>query len=709
MILSVICVIFSLSGCLLFAKTPEPTDEDVNALKNPSFENPIREESILHNYVKEDGFVIDGGLDETLWRDSTTVWDYDHSLSTTETPIKMRTRSYYGKNGVYFSFSATDSAIYYSANRTASRNTSVELYIARSDVSEWDGNCLRISVVPNSNNSCITELWTYRPKTGNFTEDKTEFLEASWRRWQQPHLADCKIRGVGGINTNNNEGYDIEIFIPYSSLGLEKMPKAMQYMTGFNHVETAADESVRVWSGSHVGATVYRLGTWLFATNDKVGLFSEIVNEIDKDLTINGNVNLDGYLNEDLWNTNQKYTHKATKSSEGIDATLTHKTYFADEGLYLATEVKTRNVFASNKRDVKYNTGLELWIQDSKQTKMNANSVHLRVDALGNVMKFKTNEIGEFVQCHFVSKSAVQLYGCAEDCGIIASSTADGFSVETFIPWESLGINDRPNEIAIFPQYVQALDTTTMDNSASSSTFQFFALSSQTKAKTDSQKGFIIFYDKIPTTDIIFNGIVDDNDNYTGSYTFTVLDPIGKEQKGTVYVKDLGTGAAIAVVMDSEYINFSSKTVDYVPATGNNGGGIEIMMAGKGLSYDANGVYWRLFADGSSRSIRGLGENVYPASERSYMPVGSNPLYATGVKAIDVNNLTKGYNQLTVEFYIPYASVGATSADDFYFTIALNGTGAAPANGTLNNVWQNGSMLTQNPSADAWKSISSIG
>ena len=126
------------------------------------------------------------------------------------------------------------------------------------------------------------------------------------------------------------------------------------------------------------------------------------------------------------------------------------------------------------------------------------------------------------------------------------------------------------------------------------------------------------------------------------------------------------------------------------------------MMAGSKLFNDTEGIVWRMFADGSARSIRNVTlNNGYPLNARNFMPVGMTNLYEVGLVANEESDLSKGYNQMTVEFYISYAVVGAKSAEDFYFAVAVNGT-SQETNNTFDNVWSNGESKTQKPSASAW-------
>lgn len=700
-------------------------ETDLSKINSFTFQNPEYVNAVIKEYGLDDGFALDGELTEDVWESDATAWSYDHYMSSAENPVKMTTKSYYGEKGVYFAFSVTDKAVYYSDDRTASGNTSVELYIAETTTTEWTGNSFRISVVPTGNNECVTEMWTYRPKFAKFKkkgidtatgEPVYEELVATWRRWYQPHAASCKIRGNGGINTAKNEGYDIEVYIPYESFGMTEKPELMQYMTAFNHVESDSTEAARQWTGCHATTFNNKLGTWLIASNEDVGLYADMSKKLDEKVTVDADITLDGALDEDVWDTENAFLQDAIDSAKGINANLSWMTHFTDKGVYIGTKVDTANIYATSTRDVKYNTGLEFWVQNTAQKSISHDSAHIRVDALGNVVKFKSNLINDWVQNYFPSKSAVKLLGCTENNGVISANNANGFSVETFIPWESLGMNGNANQIAIYPQYVQSLNTDNVtynkketDNGVITEMIEpqktFFGLTGQTYAKEEAQKCFVNFYaeEKIG---VKFDGAITQDDNYAGYYSFSTTDANSKNNDGTVYVKDCGDGVAVAVVLESSYINYVSKTTN--ATTGNNGGGVEIIMTDSTLNNNTNGIIWRVFADGSARCLRDLTQNESaPLQARNYRPQGVTNLYSVGTVANDATDLSKGFKQMTLEFYFPYAMVGVENADDFNIAVALNGTGTN-TNATLDKVWSNGETKTQTPTATAYYTISEI-
>ena len=123
------------AGCAAKAATGAELDK----LGNFGFENSAHENGYL-DLKLDDGFKVDGVLDEGVWENNGTAWTFAHANSTEENPITMTSMSYLGEKGVYLALSVKDTAIYYSPDRRASGNTSVEVYIGAFDATEWNGD-----------------------------------------------------------------------------------------------------------------------------------------------------------------------------------------------------------------------------------------------------------------------------------------------------------------------------------------------------------------------------------------------------------------------------------------------------------------------------------------------------------------------------------------------------------------------------------------
>ena len=768
----------------------EATGAELDKLGNFGFENSAHENGYL-DLKLDDGFKVDGVLDEGVWENNGTAWTFAHANSTEENPVTMTSMSYLGEKGVYLALSVKDTAIYYSPDRRASGNTSVEVYIGAFDATEWNGDSYRLSVVPTGSDSCITELRTYRTKSAAL-DDNGSKLNAEWALWYKAHLAACRINGVG-INSSYNEGYDIELFIPYESLGIEEKPQAIQYMTAFYHVESEASDADNVWTkcDPNVGAT--NLGGWLVATDDAIGLYADMADGIN--VRPDDYMTIDGSLDEDVYKKEKALVYRVNNSAYGVNASVATTAHISPRGVYLGIQIRDKQIYASPARNVKFNSGVEIWIQDSANTHVSTNSVQLRIDALGVVNKWRGTGRSDngFSEKYFPSLSAVKLLGCQIDEGYIAADAATGFDVEIFVPYASLGFEAKPDDISVYPAYVHAGDNENTVNQTSAS-WIYFQPASQSAAKNDSQKAFLRLLDgdfagKLVAADVLFNkgdlqadgsyegeisvtkmpetelsggktdgapvtdaslsaegvalthkgggaytlkiekdyvvsfaegksvsvlsggfrteiqvlyisvafdGRAEQSDGYSPAFSFLTTDSQSQNNEATVHVKSTATGVAFAIVMASPYINQTGS------ASGQNGGGLEIRMAN---SPDAStGLWWRVFSDGTARQETNLNAGA-PSAERYASPVGSSA-FAVGLVPNDENDLTKGYKQMTLEFFVSYGALDADGADDFYIAVGLNGTRKSD-NAILAVRWQDNTGATK-PASENWFSVSAM-
>ena len=92
--------------------------------------------------VEYDDFVtMDGILDEPFWEE---VKQFAYVInSKVNSEYTMESRCYLTEKGVYFGIIVTDPAVYYNFGRSAAKNTSSEVYLARFDETERFVNLVR--------------------------------------------------------------------------------------------------------------------------------------------------------------------------------------------------------------------------------------------------------------------------------------------------------------------------------------------------------------------------------------------------------------------------------------------------------------------------------------------------------------------------------------------------------------------------------------
>lgn len=239
---------------------------------------------------------------------------------------------------------------------------------------------------------------------------------------------------------------------------------------------------------------------------------------------------IDGSLDEDVYKKEKALVYRVSDSTYGVNASVATTAHISPRGVYLGIQIRDKQIYASPARNVKFNSGVEIWIQDSANTHVSTNSVQLRIDALGVVNKWRGTGRSDngFSEKYFPSLSAVKLLGCQIDEGYIAADAATGFDVEIFVPYASLGFEAKPDDISVYPAYVHAGDNENTVNQTSAS-WIYFQPASQSAAKNDSQKAFLRLLDgdfagKLVAADILFNkGDLQADGSYEGEISVTKM------------------------------------------------------------------------------------------------------------------------------------------------------------------------------------------
>lgn len=377
--------------------------------------------------VKDEGFEIDGVLNEEIW----ATLDNEIRAQYSE-DVYLTSKSYQGEKGVYFGITVKDFAIYYNPDRSISRNSSVEVYLSTFGKMKMDEYCVNLRVCPTDNEGGIYfESWI---------EDPTD--PANLVKWYFEWEAAVTVQGI--INTSECEGFTVEIFVPWSTLGVETA-EYIQYYAAFNHVETdSVYESERTFVGIQ-GCRVHSPSTWITVNNGGVYNTYEIYNTYMK---TDPEVVIDGKLDEDVWKGNQtiKYYRKDT------DYSLEANSYITEKGIYIGITVEDKYIYYADTsvRPIGLNSGVELYIAPFGATSVTSNCLQLRITATGVYTTYigsPTEPSYPWKQTPFPSKVATFIDGevNAEDI-----SENEGYTVEIYIPWFVMGVQNR-DKFLLYP------------------------------------------------------------------------------------------------------------------------------------------------------------------------------------------------------------------------------------------------------------------
>ncbi|MBQ8559820.1 MAG: hypothetical protein IJ439_07580 [Tyzzerella sp.] len=177
----------------------------------------------------------------------------------------------------------------------------------------------------------------------------------------------------------------------------------------------------------------------------------------DSDIAIDENTAIDGKRDEKFWNDN---TLVFTETKSGIEVTTW--AHLGENGLYLFTETDDTSVYWSKEKQFFENDSVEYYIDPRPEYSM-------QLDALKSDVKVRTDNIQVRVDTEgrsstwFGRKTESGYPWVAGDFDVLTASVIDGksnkkdgakgYGVETFIPWEAMGLETTPEEIGVMPAF----------------------------------------------------------------------------------------------------------------------------------------------------------------------------------------------------------------------------------------------------------------
>ena len=343
---------------------------------------------ITHNFAKEylAKYNIDGKATDEIWKNRTK---YDF--------VKGGTISnYFAEEGIYFLFEIKDDKIC-TEDSTVTKNDSVGIYLD-----------------PKSNGGTKPQKDDVQINVD--ASGSMRFLVGTGSGWKHA-LNDTFAAGQLVKN-----GYRIEVFIPWSDLGMDKMPQEMR--ASFDHVD--CDGKVK-WDGTHVTEW-----SGIGADPQIPNQYIRLTHKFEK---INyAKYSVDGKAQDSIWSQTKEYAF-----SNG--GTIRH--YFAEEGIYFFFDIKDSLVCAEGKAAyLNDSVGIYLDTKMNGGTKPQTDDYQITTDVAGN-MRFLVGTGSGWKYQDNDALSGVQIVDGK------LNEKATGYCLEVFIPWADLGLKVAPEAMNV--------------------------------------------------------------------------------------------------------------------------------------------------------------------------------------------------------------------------------------------------------------------
>ena len=387
---------------------------------------------VNENYVMsiDENMTIDGVLDEDVWANS------KNKLSAVNGDKSMDVYAYLGENGVYFAFDVKDNSLFYNPGRQQSRNSGVEIYLTTLDHFKLEQGCVSIRLTPTGEgNEAVVNY--YRPNGLG-----TKWMASSAK---SKYIGAASVDGTVNSESRDSIGYTAEMGVSWELLGVEKAD-VVQYTASFiqtRNYDGFRDANTFLPDTSHVG-----VGSWKAVSND--GYIEDKYSYVDVNTAVYDDfMNIDGVLDEEEWTEFISAGKGKTFTHNNTGISLTINTLMTDKGLYIGLDSNDNDVYYSEDRAVKYNTGVELFVAGNGTTTLNEeNVIQIRYNVGGPGDRYQVNLNSEYP--YKSNYFPARIAGSVKN-GVMNSSETDGWQGEIFLPWSSIGVTEdnMKNQAAI--------------------------------------------------------------------------------------------------------------------------------------------------------------------------------------------------------------------------------------------------------------------
>lgn len=344
--------------------------------------------------VNKAKYNVDGKDDDSIWAGRTTLTFGEGG--------RGKVSNYFAEEGLYFFYEMQDDKL--SADGTAVfLNDSVEMYLDTlsngGKTPQTDDVQVRIDVSGN-----IEVL------TGNGT---------NWSGYRDNVFA--------GIQKTSS-GYNMEVFIPWSDLGMEKAPQSMNVSFGtvdWDGVKKADGSRETIWSG--IGSDPQAPDNYTKMTKNSIEVPKVLGLVLTPPKAPASEVTLDGVFDEKLWENAEVFLYS------GMSVKVRY--FWTDNGCYMGFDVTDDHV-KTESGIVWENSSVEVYL-DYQNNNGNPDDKDrtILVDAKGNT-ELRLGMENSWVT---FTGSAIQSK---------TKTTDTGYKVELYIPWAEFG-GAKPSKMGV--------------------------------------------------------------------------------------------------------------------------------------------------------------------------------------------------------------------------------------------------------------------
>lgn len=344
--------------------------------------------------VSKAKYNVDGIDTDSIWKERNKLVFGDNGRGSVS--------NYFSDEGLYFFFEMQDDKV--QADGTAVYlNDSVEMYL---------------DTLSNGGQKPQTDDVQIRCDV----DGNVEVLKGNGVEWRPYN--DNTFSGIQKTKT----GYNIEVFVPWSDLGMEKAPNSMKVSFGsvdWDGVKSAEGSRELTWSG--IGSDPQIPDNYTKMTKNSIEVPATAGIVLTPPKAPASEITLDGVFDEKLWDNAELFLYS------GMSVKVRY--FWTDNGCYMGFDVTDDNVQTMSAK-VFENSSVEVYLDyQNNNGKPDDKDRTILVDAAGNMI-FRLGSEGAYAD--FIG-SAIQAK---------TKKTDTGYTVELYIPWAEFG-GAKPSKMGV--------------------------------------------------------------------------------------------------------------------------------------------------------------------------------------------------------------------------------------------------------------------
>jgi len=159
--------------------------------------------------------------------------------------VNMKVYAHMGQEGVFFGFVSDDTLVNYNPKNDVFNNTSVEIQVAPGGVETLNSNVVQLRLGANG----TPDQWIGFPADdGNYAYTKK-------------YIPSMGVVHIDGELNKSANGYSVELYLPYSSIGLSEKPESVVCAPSFNTMPDPLSSTRATWT-MMLGCDLGQPATW---------------------------------------------------------------------------------------------------------------------------------------------------------------------------------------------------------------------------------------------------------------------------------------------------------------------------------------------------------------------------------------------------------------------------------------------------------------